>query len=107
MRRIIAIAAVALALAGCTPPPNNTFVAPTPQSLQQFVLDTCGYYAELGPLAQLILSFVPGSGATTTASIVSQLGKAVCGSATAPRASAGGVSPVVVSGIVITGKFVR
>lgn len=115
-RTILAAAAMAVVMTACTPAPDSKFVAPTPQSLQQFVLNTCGYLAEVGPLAQLIAAFVPVPGVSNTTSVVTQIGTAVCTQAMAAkpaaapagsRAGAASPRPVVVNGITVTGYYAK
>ena len=109
-RRTFVIASP-LALGACAAPPNTGFVPPTPQSLQQALINSCGFFAELGPLAALIANFVPIPGVSTTASVLNQLALQVCQSVmvvkTTPAAVAGGSVSVVVNGVPITGRFVR
>lgn len=95
-------------LTGCA---GTTFVAPTPASLQQALINACGFFAELGPLAQLIANFVPIAGVSTTAAVLAQLTTQLCNAVmpakTTPMATAGGQVSVVVNGVTIVGKFVR
>lgn len=110
MRTSVIATTIGLMLAGCNPT-GTAFVPPTPASLQQAIINACGYYAEIGPLGQLIASFVPVPGVSTTAAVVNQLALQVCSAAivakTAPAASPSGTVPLVVNGVPITGRFVR
>ena len=108
-RTLLASTPIAL-VAGCAPGTGG-FVPPTPASLQQAIINACGFFAELGPLAQLIASFVPVPGVSTTAAVVNQLAMQVCAAVTpvaaTPQARAGGSVSVVVNGVPIVGRFVR
>ena len=101
--------AAGLTVAGCNT--TGQFVPPTPASLQQAIINACGYYAEIGPLGQLIASFVPVPGVSTTAAAVNQLALQVCSAAivvkSTPTASPNGPVQVMVNGVPITGRFVR
>lgn len=109
MRKLIMAALLAVGLLGCNA--SQQFVPPTPASLQQAIINSCSYYAEIGPLGQLIASFVPVPGVSTTAAAVNQLALQVCAAAiaakTTPTATPGGAVPLNVNGVAITGRFVR
>ena len=101
--------AAGLTIAGCNT--AGQFVPPTPASLQQAIINTCGWYNELGPLGQLIASFVPVPGVSTTAAVLNQLATQVCAAetqaASKPGAAIGGGVTVVVNGVTIIGRQVR
>lgn len=110
-RRTFIAAAPAALVGACAAPPNTGFVPPTPASLQQALINGCGFFAELGPLAALIANFVPIPGVSTTAAALNQLTQQVCAAVmptkSQPGAAVGGAVTVQVNGVTIVGKFVR
>lgn len=109
--KILIATALLCTIAACTPQPNSTFVPPTPQSIQQGVLNTCGYVAEIGPIAQLIAAVVPIPGVSNGVTLGVQLTNEICTQATkaapagAVRGAASAPVPVVVRGVTISGYF--
>lgn len=111
MNRRTFILAVPAFATGCSAPPNSTFVPPTPASLQQALLNACGFSAEIGPLATLIAQFVPVPGVSTTATVLNQLTSQVCAQVMptklTPQAVAGGTVAVQVNNVTVVGHFLR
>ncbi len=113
-RRLVLSAALPFAVAACgqqQPSPPPPFVPPTPDSLQTWIKEACGYYADIGPLALLILKFVPVVGMTTSTALAA-IGELVCRSVSVARTTMAAkrlAAPpqIIANGVVITGRFVN
>lgn len=115
IRRVVtaSIVAGAFALAGCAPPGTGGFVAPTVQSVGQFILNTCAFNAlatsaSIQQLQALINAAIPGL--VTVEAIGNEVCKvalaAIPPPATRLRGAATSIT-VKVGGFPITGKFIQ
>lgn len=111
-RRHLMLSVAPFAVASCSQTGGGTL--PLPEVVQQAIEAACGFIADLGPLAQLILAFVPIPGVSTVTAIANQVCAAIepvrAARMAVPQASASALV-VVKSGkgkdVLVTGRFVR
>lgn len=103
IRATLATLAAGLVLAGCNT--TGQVVSPTPESIQQAIINGCGFYEPISVLAKILASFVPIPGVST----VTALADEVCAAEIPPTASAGRMMATpkpVVRGVQLQGVYV-